>query len=147
MSRIVNNEKNIQMCIDVHGNLKKDVSKTSYVIYVELITPELSIKPNSIFSLSVYDARLLAYFFEETISEAFYRKDKTKKYADSNAIFEISVNASHYDDMYSIEFWLNLASITNGDKFGYDYGVRFATGERDYRIFATDILRSLTGLH
>ena len=78
MSRIVNNEKNIQMCIDVHGNLKKDVSKTSYVIYVELITPELSIKPNSIFSLSVYDARLLAIFLKKLSVKPFIVKIKQK---------------------------------------------------------------------
>jgi len=142
MSYLINFEKNCTIELNVKApSGTKNVEGPS--LCVSLKSPELIIKPTCSFVLSTYDTDYLTVFLSKTTSKEFFSSDASMSYSDSGAVLELSVTGSHFDNMYSIEFWLNVASVTDGNKYGYDYGIRFAVKKDDYHRFANALLSSL----
>ena len=139
MSRLINFENNSIIEITVK-TINQDHNKTRHTISVGLDSPDLQIQSKESLELNDYDVKNIVAFLKESICEEFFCAGNSISYADSNAMFEITVTSSPYDEMFSIDFWLNIATVSMGRKYGYDYGIRFATQKKDYLEFAKRLI-------
>lgn len=135
MIRLSNIENNVLIDItllktellDISSERGDDVENwIPFILDVTSPTMKIHLEEEIGATFTLYELKVLIMSLKNLVIK---NVDETFRFYCYESYFEIVFDYIKEDNCYSIDFWVNIGSTTNGRIYGYDQGIRFVANE------------------
>jgi hypothetical protein len=152
MPKIFNTEKNISLEVNLLNNAFLDIDSSredfenwipfEFTLNVE--KENYNYLPQVGATFTLYELRNCIINFEDSIDRKRngFKAERYEFYS-SEGYFDIIISNPLEENLLSIEIWINIGSLTNGESFGYNKGFRFDVQLDDFNLFTLNIKQQL----
>lgn len=147
MAELKNSEKNLTIEINLNNNnlLDFDINRSDYEnwipFYLSVNMPNKSIviDDNVKATMTFFELKNLIQGLENVLVYLERQENYIYDYNNSESFFELKLEVIPEDGVIETEIWVNIGSLTKGEFFGYDEGVRLITSKEELKKFLADI--------